>query len=340
MSKDQFLSEEFKEKLRQLYEDSKRFYEKLVDEVLYIIENAIEREKIKIHSIASRETKIKTFRSFYGKIKRKEIRKNQFKAIQDIAAVRVTCLYRSDLEKIGDIILKNFNVKSADTRRTRTTTPFGYMSDQYVVELPGRCRGARYDDIKRLPCEIQVRTILMHAWASVSHHVAYKQEVDIPLELRTDFNALAGMFYVADTHFELFKAGAEEARANLLKTVREGVFDLDQEVNLDSVLAYGKWKFSDREEEADSRLISDLITHGYKTLRQVDEKVRTVPKIIKAFEKELITEELAKPFTTAGLIWACLDLTDSKFFDDRAKKHNWSKRLLATIEKYRAKIQE
>ena len=33
----------------------------------------------------------------------------------------------------------------------------------------------------------------------------------MPSDLRTDFNALAGLFYVVDTHFELFKKVVKEA---------------------------------------------------------------------------------------------------------------------------------
>ena len=53
--------------------------------------------------------------------------------------------------------------------------------------------------------EIQCRTILQNAWASVSHRLAYKGEASIPEALRKDFHALAGLFYVADKHFELLK---------------------------------------------------------------------------------------------------------------------------------------
>lgn len=46
---------------------------------------------------------------------------------------------------------------------------------------------------------------MLNAWASISHYLGYKKESDIPAELRRDFNALSGLFYVADTHFAMLK---------------------------------------------------------------------------------------------------------------------------------------
>lgn len=338
MSEDFFSSTSFKNKLKREYEEIKGLYERLVDEVLYMLRESIEKNKIKIHTLTARETKVKTFESFYGKVIRKQLRNNQFEAIEDIAGVRVICLYRSDLERVGSVISENFDVIRADTTTTRSETPFGYASDQYVVKLPKECKGPRYDHIKNLKCEIQVRTILMDAWASVSHHLDYKKQVDIPRELRTDFNALAGLFYVADTHFELFKEGIEESRASLMKTVEQGMFDLDQEINLDSLTAYLQWKFPERKiESVMSDIVSELREHGYQNIRQLDDKINIASPVLKQLENEIFNQKKWKPrWAPGGLIRASLDLTDDKYFFKRRMPSYARKRK----EKYRAKLKK
>ncbi len=55
-------------------------------------------------------------------------------------------------------------------------------------------KGPRYDTIVGMPFEIQVRTILMDAWANVSHYLAYKSDIDVPINLQRDFYALGGLF--------------------------------------------------------------------------------------------------------------------------------------------------
>ena len=44
---------------------------------------------------------------------------------------------------------------------------FGYGALHYVVKVKKLHAGARYDDLKKLCCEIQTQTILQDAWAVV-----------------------------------------------------------------------------------------------------------------------------------------------------------------------------
>lgn len=321
MGKGRAVATNLHDNLKREYEERKIFYEKLVDEVLFVLKECIDENKIRIHSLVPRETKIKAFESFYKKVITHNVEKDEFEDIEDIAGVRVICLYRSDLEKVGSIISNNFEVVRVDTSRTRTEAPFGYASDHYIVNLPKTYIGPRYDKLKHLKCEIQVRTILMDAWASVSHHLDYKQEIDIPKELRTDFNALSGLFYVADTHFELFRKGFEEARADLMKSVQEDVFNLDQEINLDSLTAYFRWKFPERREDprtVTSNIVLELKQNGYQNIHQLDDKINIALPILKKAEKEIFSQEEWKPrWHPDGLIRHCLDLTDDKYFKER-----------------------
>jgi putative GTP pyrophosphokinase len=321
MGEERARATDLRDNLKMQYEERKVFYEKLVVEVLFVLGECINENKVKIHSLVPRETKIKTFESFYKKVMRHNVQKNEFENIEDIAGVRVICLYRSDLERIGSIIAENFEVIRVDTSRTRTEAPFGYASDHYIVNLSKTCKGPRYDKLKHLKCEIQVRTLLMDAWASVSHHLDYKQEIDIPKELRTDFNALSGLFYVADTHFDLFRKGFEEARANLMKSVHQDIFNLDQEINLDSLAAFFKWKFPERREDprtVSSDIVLELKKNGYENIGQLDDKINIALPMLKKSENEIFQQEKWKPkWHPDGLIRHSLDLTDDKYFKKR-----------------------
>lgn len=337
-----------KQKLKKKYEKLKSLFEKLVDEIAYQLQKSIEKKDIKIQSLTARSTKVKTFESFYDKIVRKQVKSDPFKAIEDIAGVRVVCLYRSDLGRLGDLIFEEFRVVRADTSRTQTGTPFGYSSDHYIIKLSKKCRGPRYDDIKELKCEIQVRTLLMDAWASVSHHLEYKQELDIPRDLRRDFDALAGLFYVADTHFEIFKDGIIESRKSLLKTVQLGKFSLDQEINLDSLTAYMQLKFPERGiEGVGSTIIKELATRGYQSIRQLDDKVSVALPIMKELEMEQFDqEEWAPKWASSGTIRVILDLTDDEYVKRhgsaltlaRADAKTTFGRYMFSLKKYRSKL--
>jgi hypothetical protein len=140
-----------------------------------------------------------------------------------------------------------------------------------VAKIPAEYVGLRYDEIKDMPFEIQVRTILMDAWANVSHHLDYKGEASVPQELRRDFYALSGLFFVADKHFELFfdqSKTSQETAPERLRTTSEAEVAID----LDTLEAFLQEQLSDRERgsrEEISELVEELSALGFSTIEDV-----------------------------------------------------------------------
>jgi hypothetical protein len=241
------------------------------------------------------------------------------------------------------LIKESFKIIREDTSRTRTDAPFGYASDHYIVALSDKCKGSRYDDIKHLPCEIQIRTILMDAWASVSHHLDYKQEIDIPAKLRRDFSALAGLFYVADTHFHLFREGVEKARSRLMRSAETGVFNLDQKTNLDSITAYAKWKFPERTAlqpfgVSPSEMVKRIVQDGYENLRQLDMTIGPAVEFLRDLEKRIWG---AKKMLWNSLVAVdvCLDIVDEAHFE-KYNSEQAGEEVAKCIEEIRRKMKE
>jgi hypothetical protein len=56
----------------------------------------------------------------------------------------------------------------------------------------------KFNDFK---AEIQVRSILQHAWAEIEHDLGYKTKNAIPLQIRRRFSRLAGLLELADDEF-------------------------------------------------------------------------------------------------------------------------------------------
>jgi len=61
---------------------------------------------------------------------------------------------------------------------------------------------SEYALFDKMKCEIQVRTILQHAWAEIEHDLVYKSPADIPFRVRRRFASLAGLLEIADREFE------------------------------------------------------------------------------------------------------------------------------------------
>ncbi len=200
------------ETLSQQFQDKKRTFENLETEGLYIIHKALQSTDIKLHSIGSR---VKDLQSFLDKAERIQTKK-PFEEVHDIVGLRVICLFLSDIDRIGTAIREAFLVVSEDNKiEGSEVSSFGYMSVHFIVTRKKEYSGPRYDHILKIPFEIQVRTIAMDAWANVSHYLEYKSEIDVPTDLRRDFYALSGLFYVADKHFEVFFRSRDESREQM-----------------------------------------------------------------------------------------------------------------------------
>ncbi|MFC6882508.1 MULTISPECIES: GTP pyrophosphokinase [Actinomadura] len=209
-------------------------FSRLKIEVDFILEHSINDAALKVHSISSR---VKERSSFVEKIERKAYRQPQ-NEIEDCVGFRIVCLFLADLKRLDDLIHQNFKVLRSENKiegSVDDSSEFGYMSHHYICGLPERYSGPRYDDLKEIVFEVQCRTILMDAWANVSHYLDYKGEASIPSHLKRDFHALSGLFYVADKHFQVFFEEAVESRRVAVMDVSRG--DNTVELNADTVAA-------------------------------------------------------------------------------------------------------
>ena len=205
------------------------------------------------------------------------IEKNYDKAlheITDLAGVRVITYFPKDIDKIVGIIEKEFKIdpeKSIDKRKTSDPSIFGYASVHLVVEFSlERVKLSEYSLFKDMKCEIQVRTILQHAWAEIEHDIVYKSTEDIPFELRRRFSSLAGMLEVADREFESIRQDEMKVRKRIEVTIEKDNIDIP--INLDSIRFYLE-KYH-KERKLHPRRIGNLIklikTTEIKTILDLD----------------------------------------------------------------------
>lgn len=288
------------EALRDEFTKKVDIFKHLEEEALFIIKTSLTERGIKIHDISSR---IKEFESFIQKAERKQL-ENPFEEIKDIVGIRIVCLFLSDIPLIADAIRQSFKVLSEDNKiEDCEVSSFGYLSFHFIVSLKEECSGPRYDQVKGVPVEIQVRTIAMHAWATISHYLDYKTDVDVPKDLRRDFFALSGLFFVADKHFEMFFRSAKESRDKMSATPKKVLIQSNHEINLDSLSAYLAAKFPDRE-RADplriSGLISELRKKGFRTISEVDKFIEEKMKEALSLEKSMSEENLIRDSDNEG----------------------------------------
>jgi putative GTP pyrophosphokinase len=274
--------------LKRQFDTQLPLWRQLEREALFILEHRLAQAMVKYHTLTSR---IKTLDSFVAKKDRKSLTE-PFDQIKDVVGLRVVCLFLSDIQKIGTIIRDHFDVMEEDDKiEGQHVSSFGYMSFHFTARMKSSYAGPRYDAILGLPLEIQIRTIAMDAWAATSHYLDYKNDSDVPSDLRRDFYALSGLFYVADRHFEMFFRSRQTVRQEIQRTLDSPEPLFEQELNLDSLAAYLKSRFPDRSHlDANdvSELLRELKDFGYRTILDVD-------KLIQARWDWFVAREVTNP---------------------------------------------
>lgn len=100
--------------------------------------------------------------------------------IKDLAGCRIIFYTNSDVTRFinSGIIHQNFEVlevKLHHPRREAEDAAELYISNHYVVKLrPDRVALPEYARFAGMRCEIQIQTILNHAWAEMAHDTIYK----------------------------------------------------------------------------------------------------------------------------------------------------------------------
>ena len=180
-----------------LYTERQNQFELLKNTAYKIIYDQLKMRGIKFRL----DERIKELNKLIEKSKRKEM-VNPFTEMTDIVGLRVVYLFQGDLQTIKGVIRNSFRVVKEDDKPSYIAKYiFDYVVPHFDVKLPEKFNK---QDIGDMTFEIQVPTICQDAWGAVSH-CFYKGEGKVPSKLEKDFYALNGLFYVADTHFEILR---------------------------------------------------------------------------------------------------------------------------------------
>ncbi|MBQ3440543.1 MAG: hypothetical protein IJG35_11290 [Bacteroidales bacterium] len=264
------------EAILQEYRDQRPVFEKLQATVPEQIRTVFAETGIVVASIESR---IKSEESLAGKLELKGTKYATLKDITDIFGVRIITFYVDDVDKVASVVDRLFDVdweNSVDKRKLHEIDSFGYLSLHYICSIP--------DCPYRF--EIQMRTILQHAWANMNHDTGYKSGVEVPRDYLRDMNRLAGMLELIDEQFSRIRTDINNYRRNVQSLVASGRLE---EVPLDgdsyrSYLKLGPFdKLNRRIASVNQAEIQEVTLMPYlalfkalgcKTLGDVDQLVR------------------------------------------------------------------
>jgi putative GTP pyrophosphokinase len=145
--------------------------------------------------------------------------------VTDLLGVRVITYYGSKVDAIArslrEIMVVDEN-NSLDKRQLLLDgKTFGYRSVHLVGKVKATVlRDSRWSALTEMTFEVQIRSLLDHAWAEIEHEVAYKSGVEFGIDVKRRFAAVAGVLEILEREFlelrhkfiELVERHSEEYR--------------------------------------------------------------------------------------------------------------------------------
>lgn len=258
-------------------------YRRLERIVEISLQNIIDSNGLTVTAVSAR---VKSRESLAGKLALKGDKYHSLGDITDILGARVITFYTDDVDRIAALTEKLFDIdweNSVDKRRLHDTDSFGYNSLHYICRLPKSIVSEPdCPQLNEIGFELQLRTTLQHAWASINHDIGYKTDVEIPHFYMRQINRLAGMLEMADDEFSRIRTEINNYRRRVQQLVQNGKLD-DVQLDGDTFRSYLETKpfemFNRRiaainqaeiQEVPLTNYLGEFIALGCKTLGDVD----------------------------------------------------------------------
>ena len=258
-------------------------YRRLERIVEISLQNIIDNNGLTVTAVSAR---VKSRESLAGKLALKGDKYHSLGDITDILGARIITFYTDDVDRIAALTEKLFDIdweNSVDKRRLHDTDSFGYNSLHYICRLPKSIvNEPDCPQLNEISFELQLRTTLQHAWASINHDIGYKTDVEIPHFYMRQINRLAGMLEMADDEFSRIRTEINNYRRRVQQLVQNGRLD-DVQLDGDTFRSYLETKpfemFNRRiaainqaeiQEVPLTNYLGEFIALGCKTLGDVD----------------------------------------------------------------------
>ena len=115
---------------------------------------------------------------------------NMVKYINDIAGIRITCSFTSDIYRIAEMIANQDDLTVLSIKDyIKYPKESGYQSYHMIVTVPIFLS----DSVIDTKVEIQIRTIAQDFWATLEHKIYYKFEGNAPAYISRELRECARM---------------------------------------------------------------------------------------------------------------------------------------------------
>ncbi|MDO4616700.1 MAG: GTP pyrophosphokinase family protein [Lachnospiraceae bacterium] len=263
-------------------------YEIAVREIVYKLDRLKEEYRLNgqycpIEEVSGR---VKSISSILDKLHRKDIPIEKMeKKMEDIAGIRVICQFVEDIELIVELIQSREDMKVKTIKDyVKFQKSSGYRSVHVIVHY----KVHTLEGVKKVPVEIQIRTMGMDFWATIEHSLQYKYKRDIPEHVSHRLTKAAEAVAILDSEMSAVRSEIMDAQVSsqlLHHQVEEILFAIENLYTAASKREIQKIQdeFYQVYERKDMNALRrfqrqlDMISEGYRT-QAVSEKDRKEPQ--------------------------------------------------------------
>lgn len=302
--------------LTEKYKGDLAIFESFKTKAEVLIKELLLQHTVNFHKIESRT---KDPAKLDEKIVRKNSKYTNLNEITDLVGIRIIAYFDDEVDRIASIIKSEFvlDIQNTIDKRKLEMDRFGYKSLHYVVSLSDqRKQLTEYKRFKDIKVEIQIRSILQHAWAEIEHDIGYKGEQIVPESIKRGFFRVAALLETADIEFVNIKNSLskyEETVTEIIKLNPEEV-----EINGASLISYisntklvnqldkkiaNIWSQSliDVDLESISTVVNMLRYLTVKTIKELDNYLIENKNYIVPFMNEWAGKDIMTRPTKAGI---------------------------------------
>lgn len=169
MSEDQLTA------LREEYEARLPLHRAFADRLEQLIHGLLDTSTAEVYLV---QTRCKDPDSYLDKVRRRfpEVAPDE---ISDQIGTRVVVLFEADIDEVVTTLRKALRFDSFDDKRMDRSA--GYEAVHVIARIGSeRTVLPEWSRYRALRFEIQIRSLLSHTWAEVSHRISYKQPQQLP----------------------------------------------------------------------------------------------------------------------------------------------------------------
>ena len=172
----------------------------------------IQASGMSIHSVQART---KTRESLRKKCERPDKNYQDFLSVTDVVAFRIITYFDDDVDKVAKRLGETFTVDPARStdKRKRKPTDFGYSALHSICRYSDNRESLLENrNYRGLWWEVQICSILQHAWNEIEHDIGYKSQSKVPTDIERRLHRLAGVLELVDAEFKEIRDKTENYR--------------------------------------------------------------------------------------------------------------------------------